>query len=91
MGCYAGFAGIQNAGSFKMVQQLDEIEEQSSSTKEMKCRMVQAQIRCSVQVRCSSAEPSYFNERIDELKMQIEEDSCSERINELEGNQLEME
>ncbi|KZV39468.1 zinc ion binding protein [Dorcoceras hygrometricum] len=31
IGCYAGFAEIQSAGSIKLVHQLDEIEEQSSS------------------------------------------------------------
>ncbi|KZV14718.1 hypothetical protein F511_41562 [Dorcoceras hygrometricum] len=69
MGCYAGFVGIQNVGSIKLVQQLDEIEEKSSSAEEMKCRTAQAQNRCSVQVRCSSAELRCFNEKIDELKV----------------------
>ncbi|KZV35801.1 hypothetical protein F511_38944 [Dorcoceras hygrometricum] len=44
----------------------------SSETKRrkdlVKCGTVQKQIKCSVQVWCSSAEPSYFNERIDELE-----------------------
>ncbi|KZV37068.1 F-box protein-like [Dorcoceras hygrometricum] len=69
MGCYASFPGIQNAGSIKLVQQLDEIEEKSSSAEEMKCRTDQVQIRCSVKVWCSSADPSCFNERIDELEV----------------------
>ncbi|KZV57520.1 Golgi SNAP receptor complex member 1-1 [Dorcoceras hygrometricum] len=34
----------------------------------MKCRMVEEQIKCRVQVWCSSAEPSCFNERLEELE-----------------------
>ncbi|KZV25294.1 CAP-Gly domain-containing linker protein 1 [Dorcoceras hygrometricum] len=44
----------------------------SSETKHredwVKCRIVHEQINCSVQVWCSSAEPSFFSKRLDEIE-----------------------
>ncbi|KZV54250.1 TMV resistance protein N-like [Dorcoceras hygrometricum] len=67
---------IRIVGNVKLVHQLDTRagpEKQLKSSDQaqwdaMKCRMIQEQTKCSVQAWCSSTEPSYFSERLDEIE-----------------------